>query len=316
MNCAINSGNSNFSSLNLRFDSGGILIKRVKMFASGRNYVQNPEKGMRGTGQTLSSTRSGLGSEKRWFDGEVSGMRIAVLDDDVEQLRLVKHTLSGMTDWTEHYNLAEFDKGQDLLRSLKRGETYDLLLLDWMVPDLDGAEILRWVRRYYSVWLPIIIFTSRSGEQDVVTMLEAGADDYITKPLRRMELVSRVRTVLRRSRDLHPGHPTQPRRFGDLELDESKQIARLSDGTVVVLTEKEMRLTLLLFRNAGRPLSREYVLEAVWAISEDNSRRLDTHISHLRRKLKLSGDSDWRLVTVYGVGYRLEATNREAGGST
>ena len=240
-------------------------------------------------------------------------MRIAVLDDDAEQLRLVRHTLSGMTDWTEHYTLAEFDKGQDLLRSLKRGETYDLLLLDWMVPDVDGAEILRWVRRYYSVWLPIIIITSRAGEQDVVTMLESGADDYITKPLRRMELVSRVRTVLRRSREQHRASNAQPRRFGHLELDESKQLARLGDGTVVALTEKEMRLALLLFRNAGRPLSREYVLEAVWAISEDNSRRLDTHISHVRRKLKLSGDGDWRLVTVYGLGYRLESTAGEVG---
>lgn len=240
-------------------------------------------------------------------------MRIAVLDDDIEQLRLVKHTLSGMTDWTEHYTLAAFEKGQDLLRSLKRGETYDLLLLDWMVPDVDGAEILRWVRRYYSVWLPVIIVTSRAGEQDVVTMLEAGADDYITKPLRRMELVSRVRTVLRRSRDQGRGPLTQPRRFGRLELDESRQVARLSDGDEVTLTEKEMRLALLLFRNAGRPLSREYVLEAVWAISEDNSRRLDTHISHLRRKLKLGGSGEWRLVTVYGLGYRLESSAGEVG---
>jgi two-component system response regulator TrcR len=238
-------------------------------------------------------------------------MRIAVLDDDIEQLRLIRHTLSGLANWAEHYVLVEFDRGPDLLRSLKRGETYDLLLLDWMVPDVDGADILRWVRLYCALWLPVIIITSRGSEQDVVTMLEAGADDYIAKPIRRMELISRVRTVLRRSRTQQTAGTSLLKRFGQLELDEGMQMARFGDGSQVALTEKEMRLALLLFRNAGRPLSREYVLEAVWAISEDSSRRLDTHISHLRRKLKLSGDGDWRLVTVYGLGYRLESTGGE-----
>ena len=190
-----------------------------------------------------------------------------------------------------------------MLGQLRR-ESYDMLIIDWQVPDLSGSEVLRWAREKLSPNLPVLFMTSRSGEDDIVAGLAAGADDYMIKPIRRGELVARVQALLRRA---YPSqNPIEQIQFGDY-IFESRTGRLIVDGNSVDVTQKEFDLALLFFRNLGRPLSRAYILEAVWARDvEVPSRTMDTHVSRVRSKLQLRPEHGFRLAPVYSYGYRLE----------
>ena len=169
---------------------------------------------------------------------------------------------------------------------------------------LEGADVLRWVREKLPAVLPVLFMTSRSGEDDIVAGLAAGADDYMIKPIRRGELVARVQALLRRA------YPSQTA-IEQIQFSQyifEPRTGRLTvDGEPAELTQKEFDLALLLFRNLGRPLSRAYILEAVWLRDiEIPSRTMDTHISRVRTKLKLRPENGFRLAPVYSYGYRLE----------
>jgi len=225
-------------------------------------------------------------------------MRIAILDDDQNLLDL---TVATLTD--AGHICHPFSSGKAMLHQLHR-ESYDLLILDWQVPDLSGTEILHWVREKLSVTLPVLFMTSRSGEDDIVAGLAAGADDYMIKPIRRAELIARVNALLRRA------YPAQTASevisFGNYEFEVRASRAKLK-GEAIELTQKEFDLALLLFQNLGRPLSRAYILEAVWSRDiEIPSRTMDTHISRVRSKLDLRPENGFRLAPVYSYGYRLE----------
>jgi len=225
-------------------------------------------------------------------------MRIAILDDDQNLLDL---TVATLTD--AGHICHPFSSGKAMLHQLHR-ESYDLLILDWQVPDLSGTEILHWVREKLSATLPVLFMTSRSGEDDIVAGLAAGADDYMIKPIRRAELIARVNALLRRA------YPTQTASevisFGNYEFEVRASRAKLK-GEPIELTQKEFDLALLLFQNLGRPLSRAYILEAVWSRDiEIPSRTMDTHISRVRSKLDLRPENGFRLAPVYSYGYRLE----------
>lgn len=225
-------------------------------------------------------------------------MRIAVLDDDNNLLELVC-TILGAAGHTCH----PFVSGKEMLHQLRR-ESYDMLILDWQVPDLSGTEILHWVREKLSPNLPVLFMTSRSGEDDIVAGLAAGADDYMIKPIRRSELVARVQALLRRA---YPGQASpEILQFGVYKFE--VRACRISVNDIPVdMTQKEFDLALLLFRNLGRPLSRAYILEAVWSRDIDiPSRTMDTHISRVRSKLELRPENGYRLAPVYSYGYRLE----------
>lgn len=225
-------------------------------------------------------------------------MRIAVLDDDRSQTDLVCQVLVGAG-----HLCYPFQSGKDLLNQLRR-ESYDMLVIDWQVPDLDGAEVLRWAREKLPANLPVLFMTSRSGEDDIVAGLAAGADDYMIKPIRRGELVARVQALLRRA---YPNqNAVEQQQFGNYVFE--VRTARLTmNGVPVELTQKEFDLALLFFRNLGRPLSRAYILEAVWSRDiEIPSRTMDTHVSRVRTKLQLRPDNGFRLAPVYSYGYRLE----------
>ena len=190
-----------------------------------------------------------------------------------------------------------------MLNQLRR-ESYDMLVIDWQVPDLDGAAVLHWAREKLAPNLPVLFMTSRSGEDDIVAGLAAGADDYMIKPIRRGELVARVQALLRRA---YPNqNAVEQLQFGNYVFE--VRTARLTvNGVPVELTQKEFDLALLFFRNLGRPLSRAYILEAVWARDiEIPSRTMDTHVSRVRTKLQLRPDNGFRLAPVYSYGYRLE----------
>lgn len=225
-------------------------------------------------------------------------MRIAVLDDDRSQTDLVSQVLTSAGHLCHAFN-----SGKEMLNQLRR-ESFDMLIIDWQVPDLSGAEVLRWTREKLSENLPVLFMTSRSGEDDIVTGLAAGADDYMIKPIRRGELVARVQALLRRA------YPTQTAveqiQFSQYVF-EPRTTRLTAAGESIELTQKEFDLALLFFRNLGRPLSRAYILEAVWSRDvEIPSRTMDTHVSRVRSKLQLRPENGFRLAPVYSYGYRLE----------
>jgi DNA-binding response OmpR family regulator len=229
-------------------------------------------------------------------------MRIAVLDDDRSQSDLVCQVLT-----SAGHTCHPFDMSKDLLNQLRR-ESYDMLVIHWQLPDVSGVEVIRWAREKLPANLPILFMTSRSSEDDIIAGLAAGADDYMIKPIRRGELVARVQALLRRA------YPTQNTieqiQFGQYVFE--IRTGRLTmDGKPVEVTQKEFDLALLFFRNIGRPLSRAYILEAVWARDvEVPSRTMDTHVSRVRSKLQLRPENGFRLAPVYSYGYRLEQIPR------
>jgi len=225
--------------------------------------------------------------------------RIAALEDDPSQAKLLQHWIASQGWICRH-----FDRGQDILRSLLK-DTYDLVILDWRVPDLSGEEVLRALRKSVREPVPVLFTTGRDREEDIVHALKAGADDYLIKPLRRMEFLARVEALLRRNRAL--GREAEaPIEAGEFRIDPLGRTLYKS-GQGIDLTQKEFEMATLLFRSIGRLLSRSYLLDTVWGISaEVSTRTVDTHASQLRNKLGLYPESGWRLSAVYQHGYRLE----------
>ncbi len=230
-------------------------------------------------------------------------MRIAVLDNDSQQAELVCGTLGA----AGHVCQA-FSNAKDLLLQLRR-ESFDMLILDWHVPDLSAVEVLRQSRDKLPTTMPVLFMTSRSGEDDIIAGMAAGANDYMIKPIRRSELVARVQALLRRS---YPGayNATEQICFGSYTFETKTFILFNSDKKIDV-TQKEFDLALLFFRNMGRPLSRAFINEVVWTREIDiPSRTLDTHVSRVRNKLQLVPENGYRLASVYSYGYRLELVEK------
>jgi DNA-binding response OmpR family regulator len=226
-------------------------------------------------------------------------MRIALLEDDPEQSELVRIWL----EEAEH-SVVEYDRGADFLRAVRR-DTFDVFLLDWMLPDISGIEVLRKLRDELDNPTPVMLATARQEERDIVQALETGADDYLVKPVRRRELIARLDALCRRSG--HGKADTDAFIAEPYTLDLQHKVARLH-GEEIALTNREFDLALFLFRHAGRAVSRAHILEAVWDIDNDNvsTRTVDTHISRLRKKLQLFESNGWKLSAIYQHGYRLE----------
>ena len=225
-------------------------------------------------------------------------MRIAILEDDASQADLVRVWLAGAG-----HTCHTFQRGREFMRTMAR-DTFDLLVLDWELPDVNGDAVLGWVRVNVRDNLPVLFTTARDSEQDIVRALKEGADDYLVKPLRKQELLARVEALGRRSKP-------QPRlsdvlRVGEFEIDLGRRTV-LRGGRAVELTQKDFDLAVFLFRNVGNLVSRGHILESVWGRSPDlNTRTVDTHVSRLRSKLGLVPENGWRLTAVYQHGYRLE----------
>lgn len=230
-------------------------------------------------------------------------MRIAILEDDTAQLELLRCWLG-----EAGHESCGFSSGSAFQDAIRR-ETFDLLVLDWNLPDTSGPEILAWVRRQLDWPVPVLFTTGRDREQDTVLALESGADDYMTKPIKRSETMARINALLRRA--LPETTDKSVCRFSPYAFDMNNRQVSVDEQTVV-LTNKEFQLALLLFRNSGRLLSRGYILENVWGVrSELTTRTVDTHVSRLRSKLGIRPERGWRLNAVYHHGYRLEPTGAE-----
>ncbi len=179
----------------------------------------------------------------------------------------------------------------------------DLILLDLMLPGLDGYRILRTLRGE-GVETPVLILTARGEEADKVLGLRLGADDYVTKPFGVLELLARIDAVLRRSSASQ--RPAVHERFGDVEVDlDGRRVSRR--GVPVDLTPKEFDLLVELLRQRGRVVPRRDLLEAVWGYDSDVvSRTVDTHVAELRRKLESNPSTPTHILTVWKVGYKLQ----------
>jgi two-component system response regulator MtrA len=182
-----------------------------------------------------------------------------------------------------------------------RAEPYDLVVLDVMLPELDGLEVCREIRHESRV--PILMLSARSDTLDVVVGLELGADDYVTKPFDMAELVARVRAALRRAHDVPAGEIL---RVGDLEIDPAGFRAS-RDGAELQLTATEFRLLLELARRPGQVFTRELLLERVWGYAYlGDSRLVDIAVQRLRAKVDAEPGAPRLITTVRGVGFRLE----------
>lgn len=180
----------------------------------------------------------------------------------------------------------------------------DLVVLDLMLPGVDGYSLTRWLREQGSV--PIIMLTSRKEEMDRIAGLEMGADDYVVKPFSPQELVSRVRAVLRRSGGEKPREGERPLELGDITIDPLSRTVTVCD-TAVELTAKEFDMLYHLARHPRQVFSRDHLLEQVWGESEYiDPGTVTVHVRRLREKIEPDAANPRHLVTVWGVGYRFE----------
>jgi len=226
-------------------------------------------------------------------------MRIALLEDERDQADLVRLWLTAAGHSCHVYTL-----GKELVREAQR-ETFDLFLLDWEVPGMSGADVLVWIRANIVEPVPVLFVTARQREEDIVHALTSGADDYMIKPLGKLELLARIDALARRQR-ASPRQDEEVLECGRLRVDCGSREVKL-DGRPVAMTQKDYELTVFLLRNVGRLLSRGYILETVWGqTAEINTRTVDTHVSRIRGKLQLTPENGWRLSAVYQHGYRLE----------
>jgi DNA-binding response OmpR family regulator len=227
----------------------------------------------------------------------VNATRVLVVDDEPMVCEVLARYLE-----KEGFSVDTAEDGQQALSSFERARP-DLVLLDLMLPRIDGLEVFRRIRAQAPT--AVIMLTARGEETDRVVGLELGADDYVTKPFSPREVVARVRTVLRRS-----AAPADERQrlviAGNLEVDGTRREVRL-EGEPIRLTRKEFDLLYLLASNPGRAFDRSELLEEVWDFAWDgDSATVTVHVRRLREKIETDPSNPRHLVTVWGVGYRFE----------
>jgi two-component system, OmpR family, alkaline phosphatase synthesis response regulator PhoP len=229
--------------------------------------------------------------------------RILIIEDNADLAFGLQRTLE-----FEGYEVLLAEDGTDGLEQVRSAGVH-LVLLDLMLPGMNGFEILRALRAEGSR-VPVLVLTARGDETDVVMGFQSGADDYVTKPFSTLELVARVRALLRRGAQEENGGtaPAARVRFGEIELDTSTRTITRS-GEPVQLSPKEFDLLLALVRRHGQVASRAELLDEVWRYANTSvmTRTVDIHIAELRRKLEDDPSQPRHLLTVRKAGYRLEA---------
>lgn len=228
-----------------------------------------------------------------------SSPRILLVEDEVQTATAVSESLE-----QEGFRVSWSPDGSSGLR-LFASNVFDAVILDWMVPELSGLDLLKKLRKEGNK-VPVLLLTARDAVEDRIRGLDTGADDYLVKPFALAELAARLRALLRRGLSL--GDMPTIWKIDDLEVDESAHIVRRGD-TPIALTAKEWQILILLLRNANRVVSRETLAHEVWpgmsrATPLDNV--IDVHLANLRRKLE-DGQTGRLIQTVRGVGFLLRS---------
>jgi DNA-binding response OmpR family regulator len=219
--------------------------------------------------------------------------RVLIVDDDPDIIKLVTYNLNHAG-----FHVTSAGNGRKAMDTVRK-QPPDLIILDLMLPDIDGMEVCRTLRQQQSTRkIPIIMLTARSEEIDRVIGFELGADDYVQKPFSTRELVLRVKSILRRTKEDH----SDVLRVGQIQVFPDRRQC-FAAGKAITLTVKEFDLLCELIKARGNVLTRESLMDRVWGYhGEATSRTLDTHVRRLREKLGQDGSS---VETVRGVGYRI-----------
>ncbi|WP_432643517.1 response regulator transcription factor [Acidaminococcus sp.] len=203
----------------------------------------------------------------------------------------------------EGFKVIEAADGAEALVQVQAGKP-DIILLDIMMPVLDGLEVCKQVRKISDI--PIIMLTAKDSDDDRILGLEIGADDYISKPFNTREVVARVKAVLRRTNASLNAQNKQVLEYPDLMINLSEYRV-VAFGREITFTAKEMELLWCLASNPGIVFSRNQLLEKIWGYTYyGDTRTVDTHIKRVRHKLAIPPDSAWDIMTVWGVGYKFE----------
>jgi two-component system KDP operon response regulator KdpE len=219
---------------------------------------------------------------------------ILVIDDEVQIRRLMRFALEG-----GGYRVLEAATGQ-LGLSEAAAAQMDGVVLDLGLPDMDGTAVVRRLREWSKV--PVLILSVRAGEEDKISALDAGADDYLTKPFSTRELLARLRALLRRTQPA-PGSAVVA--FGEIEVDLTSRLVRRG-GAEVKLTSKEYALLSLLVQHRGRVITHRQILRELWGPhAEESTHYLRVQMTHLRKKLEAVPQQPRHLKTESGIGYRL-----------
>lgn len=228
---------------------------------------------------------------------------VLVVDDEASIRTLVEYNFS-----RSGFDVETVEDGRVAYEKLKQGASkYDLVVLDLMLPGMDGLEVCRRLRQE-GVKIPIILLTARDEEVDLVLGLELGADDYVTKPFSPRELVARARAVLRRTEsreeDVQPASTGKVLRAGNIVMDVARHEVRVR-GQLVEFTPKEFELLQYFMENPEHVLSRDQLLDRVWGYSAATDTRIvDVHVSHLREKIEDDSKNPKYIRTVRGIGYK------------
>ncbi len=224
----------------------------------------------------------------------IIGLKVLVVDDEIAIQRFLRVALKG-----QGFIVSETYTGQGALQAISLNRP-DLVILDLGLPDMDGIEVTRRTREWSKV--PIIILSVREQEDDKIAALDAGADDYLTKPFSMGELLARIRTVLRRQTNVN-SEPVFS--IGDLVVDLANRLVSMN-GVEVQLTPTEYDILRLLVTNAGKVLTNRHLLKQVWGEGYDDLHILRVNVSNLRHKLEPDPSRPTYIHTEPGVGYRLK----------
>ena len=224
---------------------------------------------------------------------------VLIIEDEKSICDFISKTLN-----SHEYKVTIANNGKDGLTNIT-SQLPDLVLLDLGLPDMDGLEVIRETRRWSS--LPIIVISARIQEKEKVAALDAGADDYITKPFGTFELLARIRTAIRHSAKnvADPTNVNRPYKAGDLLIDFEKRLVTIA-GVEVHLTRVEYKIVSLLAQNSGRVMTYDTLIDQVWGpYADDNNRILRVNMANIRRKIEENPGEPKYIFTELGVGYRM-----------